>query len=281
VRKNIFAILFLAICPVLFAQQSLNNDSVIKLVKAGLSDELIVSTINASAGTYNTSADGIIALKTAGVSDKVVAAIVTKASAPAPSAVAPAPAATDPDDPAAPHDSGIYIYSGSAPVGSKMVMLRPSSYTPKIASGGVLSGMTYGLTKVKNKDVVRGAHASVRINDSQPNFYFYFEDAEAIWNNHASTTLGPSLGSARVPIEFVLLKFDIKGDTREVVKFSANAFGSSGNGTEDKAVTGFTYTKLRPGVYKVTLKAPLSLGEYGFISVSGASGYSVFDFGKD
>jgi len=72
VRKKILAIAFLAICPLLFAQQALNNDAVIKLVKAGLSDDLIVTTINASAGTYDTSADGIIALKTAGVSDKVV-----------------------------------------------------------------------------------------------------------------------------------------------------------------------------------------------------------------
>jgi hypothetical protein len=82
VRKNILAVVFLAICPLLVAQQALNNDSVIKLVKAGLSDDLIVSTINGSPGSYNTSADGIIALKTAGASDRVVSAIVMKSSAP-------------------------------------------------------------------------------------------------------------------------------------------------------------------------------------------------------
>ena len=75
-RKSIFAVLFLAICPLLFAQQALNNDAIIKLVKAGLSDDLIVSTINAQQGSYDTSTDGIIALKTAGVSDKVVAAVI-------------------------------------------------------------------------------------------------------------------------------------------------------------------------------------------------------------
>lgn len=90
-RKKILAIAFLAICPLLFAQQALNNDAVIKLVKAGLSDDLIVTTINASAGTYDTSADGIIALKTAGVSDKVVSAIVAKASAASQPAPLPVP----------------------------------------------------------------------------------------------------------------------------------------------------------------------------------------------
>ena len=50
-RKNILAIVFLAFCNMLVAQQALNNDSVIKLVKAGLSEDLIVSTINAQAGS--------------------------------------------------------------------------------------------------------------------------------------------------------------------------------------------------------------------------------------
>jgi hypothetical protein len=91
VRKDILTVVFLAFCPLLFAQQALNNDSVIKLVKAGLSDDLIISTINASAGAYDTSADGIIALKTARVSDKVVSAIVTKVAADAQPVQSPIP----------------------------------------------------------------------------------------------------------------------------------------------------------------------------------------------
>ncbi len=91
-RKILFALVILAFCPLLLAQQTLNNDAVIKLVKAGLSDDLIVSTINAQAGTYDTSTDGLIALKAAGVSDKVVATIVGKAAAPVPTAE-PSPAA--------------------------------------------------------------------------------------------------------------------------------------------------------------------------------------------
>jgi hypothetical protein len=80
-RNGFLALLILAFCPLLVAQQALNNDAVIKLVKAGLSDDLIVSTVNSQAGTYDTSTDGLIALKNAGVSDKVVAAVVAKAAA--------------------------------------------------------------------------------------------------------------------------------------------------------------------------------------------------------
>ena len=59
-RKNILAVFFLVFCPLLIAQQALNNDSVIKLTKAGLSDDLIVSTVNSQAGAYDTSTDGLI-----------------------------------------------------------------------------------------------------------------------------------------------------------------------------------------------------------------------------
>ena len=79
-RKAVCAVLFLVFCPFLIAQQSLNNDSIIKMVKAGLTDDVIVATINANSGAYDTSPDGLIALKQAGVSDKVIAAIVAKGS---------------------------------------------------------------------------------------------------------------------------------------------------------------------------------------------------------
>ena len=83
-HKFLVAVALLAFAPLLAAQQAMNNDSVVKLVKAGLSDDLVVSTINASPGTYNTSADSLIALKTAGASDKVISAVVLKSSSSSP-----------------------------------------------------------------------------------------------------------------------------------------------------------------------------------------------------
>lgn len=77
-RRNFLALASLVFCSMLAAQQAMNNDSITKLVKAGLSDDLIVSTVNASPGTYDTTANGLIALKTVGVSDKVISALLTK-----------------------------------------------------------------------------------------------------------------------------------------------------------------------------------------------------------
>lgn len=293
-RKSLFAILSLVFCLTVAAQQAMNNDAVIKLVKAGLSDDLIVTTINSSPGTYDTSANGLIALKAAGASDRVVSAVLIRNSGGTPNASAPAQvnnslpstagAGVNPDDPAAPHEAGIYIYDASAPTGSKMTMLEPNVYTQGKTGGIFASAMTYGIAKMKMKAVLRGAHANARVQDAQPIFYFYFEQTSAGLSNASGI-----FGGTTTPNEYTLLKFDVKGDTRETVIGSANAFGASG-GTDDKAVTSFTYTKLRPGVYKVVLNAALQPGEYGFISSGGSvavgpmgstTNSRVFDFGRN
>lgn len=287
-RKIVFAVLLMVLCPILLvAQDSLNNDSVIKMVKAGLSDDLVISAINSKHGTYDSSTDGMIALKTAGVSDKVVAAIVYKNSGGQPLAVNTPPQPANPDDPASPHEAGIYAYSDQAAAGSRMTMLEPSIYTQGKTGGVFASAVSYGIAKIKVKAVLRGARANTRVNDPQSVFYFYFEEQGA-GLSHANS---PIFGGTSTPNEYTLLKFEVKKDTRETVVEKLNAYGASG-GTDDKAVTAFTYTKLRPGVYKVTLAGPLQPGEYGFISGSGTAAVSpyagaavsnsrVFDFGKD
>jgi len=64
VHKVLVAIAFFAIFPLLLAQQTLNNDCVIKMFKMGFPDDMIVNAINRSPGTYDTAADGLIALRT-------------------------------------------------------------------------------------------------------------------------------------------------------------------------------------------------------------------------
>jgi hypothetical protein len=101
--KPILVVVLCMIVPKIFAAdtvgstQELNNDSVTKLINAGLSDDLIVSTINAVPGAYDISPDGLIGLKKAGASDKVVSAIVLKTSSAseAKASVSPTPSGTE------------------------------------------------------------------------------------------------------------------------------------------------------------------------------------------
>jgi hypothetical protein len=74
------ALVSLSCAVALIAQQVLDNDAILKLVKAGLSDDVIVGMVNNQAGKYSTSADDVITLKSSGVSDKIIAAIVNKSS---------------------------------------------------------------------------------------------------------------------------------------------------------------------------------------------------------
>ncbi|HEY5055114.1 MAG TPA: hypothetical protein VII58_03070, partial [Acidobacteriaceae bacterium] len=60
------------------ASAKMTNDAVIKLAKAGLSDDLIVQTIDAQPTDFTTDADSMLALKTAGVTDRVIQAMVNK-----------------------------------------------------------------------------------------------------------------------------------------------------------------------------------------------------------
>lgn len=62
------------------AQQSLNNDAVIKLEKAGLGDALVISTIKTQPGTYSLQPQDLINLKQAGVSDQVISAMTAKSA---------------------------------------------------------------------------------------------------------------------------------------------------------------------------------------------------------
>jgi hypothetical protein len=70
------------ICPVLMAQQILDNASVIRMVAMGLSEDAIVDAINRSPGSFNLSTDGVIDLKSSGVGNKALAAMELKATVP-------------------------------------------------------------------------------------------------------------------------------------------------------------------------------------------------------
>lgn len=70
------------------AQEVLTNDSVIGMVKAGLSESVIISKIRTSERKFDTSTDGLIKLKGAKVPDKVIEAMISGDAPAAPAASA-------------------------------------------------------------------------------------------------------------------------------------------------------------------------------------------------
>ncbi len=236
-RKFILAVMLLAICPLMFAQQALNNDSVIKLVKAGLSDDLIVSTINASPAAYDTSTNGLIALKTAGVSDKVVAAIVMKSNAPAAAPAAPA-AGDSAGLPAGIDDEGVYYKDQSG----AWTALMPEIVNFK--TGGVFKSIvTDGIVKGDLNGHISGGHAKVRVT--------------------FPVVLAVFLPEGTDITEYQLLRLHENGHSREFRSVTGGVMHVSGGATRD--AQDFQPQKIGHRLFQITLQPSLGKGEYGLL----------------
>jgi len=77
-RKFLFVILF-ALAGTAQAVP-MTNDDVIRLVRSGAGDPLVMQTIDSSEAAFDTSVDGIVRLKQVGVSDAVIQKMMSKKS---------------------------------------------------------------------------------------------------------------------------------------------------------------------------------------------------------
>jgi len=119
-------------------------------------------------------------------------------------------ASGDPNDPLAPHDSGIYLYAKNRNGEYKMTVLEQAAYQGSKTGGVLKAALTYGIKKAKLKAVIPGQHASVWTPESQPVFYFYFEDKAAGLGKG-----GFGAGSVSNPNQFALVKLEVTKSSRE------------------------------------------------------------------
>lgn len=262
--------------------ETMTNNEVISLSKAGLSSSIIIDKIRTSKTNFDMSTDSLIKLKQAGITDDIVSAmlaaksgIAPSASSPASSEYTPGKASGDPNDPLAPHTYGIYMYEEKDGV-RKMTQLKPNVSAQNRTGGMFTSQMTYGIGKVKTKANLPGRNAALQIQETKPVFYFYLDVA--------SGGLNTASGVPSTPNEFTLVRFNQRSDNREVTIGKANVFGAKG-GLSDEYVVQFTAEDLGNGIFKIT-PAALTKGEYGFYLVnsgnsnaSAAIGSKFFDFG--
>ena len=274
--KAICAILFVAFCPFLIAQQApffiaqqtsylssqqgLNNDSIMRMVSAQLSDDVIVTTINASPGAYDTSPDSLIALKQAGVSDKVIAAIAAK-SAPA-STDSAAASAPDASAPSAPLPSGVdnigayYKDSGGnwQPLPSEVVIFQSGGLIKHFASAGLMKQDLNGL--------VGGMRSRLAVS--------------------TPLTLILHVPEGRAASDYELIRLHVAGNNRQFQSVAGGLNQTSGSIRDE---VDFTSTKIGPSAYQVVLGNDLGEGEFGFLepqdmatSKTRASSGKIFTF---
>jgi hypothetical protein len=281
----------------------LTNQDIIKLVKAKLSDDLIIQKIAHSKTRFDTSVDGLVALREAGVDDRLLAVIMNPASAPAarptatPSAnppPAPAPASTLPPKPSfgpdqtRPREVAATVTNSAKTPAARPVEVgaAPPNYGVYIADHGELKPLGRIQTKVqisKLRSLLRtyipfvrqkidinipGAHSSSRFEATRPTFFAYFP---------------PSRDASK----FKLLQCKITGqnfDQRTVANASI-MFSTEQNQDEVPCDIGPTSVK---DLYRIFPREDLPAGEFGFVegntgskSTSNIEILDVYDFGVD
>jgi hypothetical protein len=250
-RKNLLVVSFLVFCFAAVAQQVMNNNAVIKMVKAGLSDDLIVNTVNASPGTYDTSVNGLIALKQAGVSDKVVAAMIARGNAPS-----VAPAAAVPGASARPKgidDVGVYYKDKNG----EWQMLEPEVVNFK--TGGVLKSVfSEGIVKGDMNGHVPGKHAKSVLT--------------------FPVTLAVYVPEGVDIAEYQLLRLRTNKDNREFRSMTGGVFHASGGASRDQVQ--FHANKIAPRTYEIVLDPDLGKGEYGLLPPGSYTSANMASGGK-
>jgi len=282
ISPAVVAVLMLAATAVL-AQETITNEEIISLTKAGLANSIIVGKIRASKTNFDTSADALIRLKQNAVGDDVIAAIFeaknggNAAGAPANSTgAAPVAAAGDVNDPMSKHNYGIYLYEEKDGA-RRMTQVKPSVSAQNRTGGLFTNAMTYGIGKIKTKAELPGRTSALQITSTKPVFYFYLDVS--------SGGLNTSSGVPSDPKEFSLVRFSERGDNREVTIAKTNTFSGKG-GLSGEYIVEFKAEDLGNGMFKITAATELKKGEYGFYLVNSgnsntgaAVGSKFFDFG--
>jgi hypothetical protein len=282
------------------APAPMTNQDVIKLVKAKISEDLIIAKIKKSKTRFDVSVDGLVALKEAGVSDSLIAVMMDPSApaapppappaapasaAPAPSAapkpafppsnvpkeVAPVDANVAPRAPApkpasvtsAPANFGIYIWADGElkPLGRVQTKVQLSKFRSLLKS-------VVPFVRQKIDINIPGAHSTSRFDLVRPTFFAFFP-------------------ASRDVSKFKLLQCKITGqkfDQRTLANASI-MFSTEQNQDEVPCDIGPTAVK---DLYRIFPREDIPSGEFGFVegntgskSTSNIEILDVYDFALD
>jgi len=208
----------------------MTNDSVIRMVKAGLGDDLIVQTIRTQPGQYIIDADSLVALKEAGVSNRVLEAMSNKGRV-----------QITPEKPVVLSDVneiGVYYKDHDGkwqPIDPEIVHIK--------SGGFIKSTLTHGIIKEDRNGHINGRESKLLL--PRPiEFLVYTPDGVDI-------------------AEYDLLHFRLNADNREFRTLTGGVFHSTGGAERDEVA--FTPVKTAPRTYQFTVDKTIKGGEYGIL----------------
>lgn len=250
-RIKMLLLLLVLVAMTAIAQSILNNDSITKMVKAGLGDDVIVSMIKGQPGNYSVDTDAVIQLKSAGISDKVIAAMVEKNSnASAPSAT---PATVIPKASPVVDEVGVYYKNKD----DKWIEVLPEVVNWK--TGGFLKALaTDGIVKGDVNGHVEGKTSRNSLN-LPLDFLIYTPEGVAV-------------------TEYQLLHLHESGNSREFRSVTGGVIHASGGARRDSVE--FEGKKIAPRMYEIVLGSGIKTGDYGFLPPGAISSSNMASGGK-
>lgn len=251
---------------------SMDNAEVVKMLKAGLPEAVILQAIQASdSPAFDTTAGGLIALKESGATPAVLQAVLSRQSASGQAPKVAAAGASTLDCKIEAPDPGFQIMRASGSL-QRMTYQTPSA--DRAAGGRLGNVFSFGISKVKVTTFLRieKDKAALRIRDSRPEFLDLFAP----------------IGAA--PGDFMaVIKFLSKDNARfiPIGSSSANTFGSKDSGfrlpdevrvpvTNDLVSDRCQFDGKVWAHYRIRPTSPMEPGEYALLA-----GAKFYDFGID
>jgi hypothetical protein len=212
-------------------QAKMTNESVMRMAKSGLGDDLIVQTITTQPGQYTTDADSLVALKQAGVSDRVITAMVNKGRV---RLTGSEPSITLSDV----NEIGVYYkdrYGKWQPIEPEIVLIK---------SGGFMkSTATRNIIKEDKNGHVNGRESKLLL--PRPIEFLIY------------TPVGVDV------TEYDLLRFRLNKESREFRVLTGGVFHQTGGADRDEVP--FKPVKTAPHTYQFTLGPETPGAEYGIL----------------
>jgi len=282
--KNLLLLFLLGFAVNSSLHAQLTNADVIKMTKAQLSTDIILSKVASETPNYKTDIDGLIELKTQKVAETVINLMVSKQKEASDATSLDAENNGDGEG----HifeESGIYFIENN-----DYSNLDPTNTT---------SNRGTGIFQSKQMVQLEGKEANYSLN-KDVEFYFNFDDATKSLNssNAGISSQGGNMwfGSSQAvsPNEFKLVKLKQslsllqgKKEQREYVAGKISMMGKVDWSIDSKYIIGFKYEKVSGNTYKVYVQGGLPPGQYCFVYTGNNNGLTylsqnmvkVYDFG--
>lgn len=220
------------------ASKTLTNASIVRMVGAGLSDDLILQAIVAQPGQYSTDAEALVDLKDAGVSERVISAMINKGR----KRLTPEGSATTDDPPPSPisevSEIGAYYKDRSGtwqPLQTEVVHIKSGGWLKSTATHGIIREDRNGHLKGRESKLALQAPIEILV--------------------YAPTGVDIA--------EYDFLRFRINSDNREFRVMTGGVFHSSSGADRDEVQ--FHPTKAGAHTWRFTIDRSVGGGEFGIL----------------